>query len=163
MRFLLVFSLLALPAFSQPVRVLLFIRSDCPISKRYAPELTRIAREFEPRGVHFELVFPDPSENEHSIGAAVSEYHFPGTPVLDPKHVLVREAHADTAPEAAVFSTSGTLAYHGRIDDRYVDIGKSRPEAKVHDLQDAITAVLEGRPVRQPVTKAVGCSLADIE
>ncbi len=163
MRFLIFVSLLALPAFSQPVRVLLFIRSDCPISNRYAPELTRIAREFESRGVHFELVFPDSAETQQSMNDAVSEYHFPGTPVLDPKHALVRQAHAETAPEAAVFNTSGHLAYHGRIDDRYVDVGKSRPEAHVHDLEDAITAVLDNRPVRQPVTKAVGCSLADVE
>ena len=97
------------------------------------------------------------------MAEAVAAYHFPGTPVLDPKHTLVRQAHAETAPEAAVFDPSGHLAYHGRIDDRYVDIGKSRAAAQVHDLEDAIAAVLKRQPVREPVTKAIGCSLADVE
>lgn len=83
--------------------------------------------------------------------------------MLDPKHALVRLANATVAPEAAVFDASETLIYHGRIDDRYVDVGKSKPAADVHDLENAITAALNHKPVTEPVTRAVGCSLADVE
>ncbi len=150
-------------ASSGKIRVLLFARSDCPITRRYAPELQRISREFQLDPVQFWLVFPDPSETPHDIRATVSEYAFPGTPILDPKHSLVRLAHANTAPEAAVFDKTGTLVYHGRIDDLYVDVGKSRPAAQIHDLENAIFAALAGRPIKQSVTNAVGCSLADVE
>jgi thiol-disulfide isomerase/thioredoxin len=145
------------------VRVLLFVRSDCPISKRYAPELQRIAQEFENAHVQFWLVFPDASETPQDVRTLISDYKFPGTPLLDPKHELVRIAHATIAPEAAVFDRDNKLAYHGRIDDLYVDIGKSRAAATVHDLQDAIRAVVSGTAVRQAETQAVGCSLADVE
>ncbi len=145
------------------IRVLLFARSDCPITKRYAPELQRISREFQPDPVQFWLVFPDPSETLQEIRATISQYGFPGTPILDPKHSLVRLAQANTAPEAAVFDKAGKLVYHGRIDDLYVDVGKSRSVAQVHDLENAISAALAGRPIKQSVTNAVGCSLADVE
>ncbi len=150
-------------ASSGEIRVLLFARSDCPITKRYAPELQRISREFEHDAVQFWLVFPDPSETSRDIQTTVSQYGFPGTPILDPKHSLVRLADANAAPQAAVFDKTGKLVYHGRIDDLYVDIGKSRPAAQVHDLEDAIFAALQGRPVKQAATNAIGCSLADVE
>lgn len=144
------------------VHVLLFVRTDCPLTNRYAPELQRIAAEFQQKA-DFWLVYPDPSETPKHIQEHMAEYHFPGTAVQDPRQELVKRAHATVAPEAAVFDTNGVLKYHGRIDDRYVDWGKSRPAAQVHDLENAISAVLAGKPVAQPETHAIGCSLADVQ
>jgi AhpC/TSA family len=151
--------------FSVParVRVLLFVRTDCPITNRYAPELRRIAEEFRGRDVRFWLVYPDRSETDAAIREHIRQYQFPGDPIRDPEHELVRHAHATVAPEAAVFGAAGNLVYHGRIDDRYVDIGKARPAAQTHDLEDAIRAVLAGKQVAQAETRAVGCSLRDVE
>lgn len=145
------------------VRVLLFVRTDCPITNRYAPELARIAGEFKGRDVRFWLVYPDRSETDAAIREHIRQYRFPGEPIRDPEHELVRRAHAAVAPEAAVFDAAGNLKYHGRIDDRYVDIGKARPVAETHDLERAIAAVLAGKQVAQAETRAVGCSLADVE
>lgn len=144
-------------------RVFLFVRSDCPVTNRYAPELQRIAQEFAGRGVEFWLVYPDPAETAETIRKHLSEYHFPGEPLRDPQHRLVRHAHATIAPEAAVFDASGSVAYLGRIDDRFVDFGKSRPAPRTHDLEAAISAVLAGKPVAQPQTHAIGCYLADVK
>ncbi len=141
----------------------LFVRTDCPITNRYAPELQRLAQEFSGRGVVFSLVYPDATETPKAIADHIAQYHLPGEPVRDPDHRLVKRAHATVAPEAAVFDASGKLMYHGRIDDRWVDIGKARPAAQTHDLENAIAAVLAGKPVRQPETRAIGCSLADVQ
>ena len=62
-------------------------------------------------------------------------------------------------PEAAVFDGVGRLAYHGRIDDRYVDFGVDRPAPTTHDLADAVTAVLAGAPVSRAAVPAVGCTI----
>ena len=75
---------------------------------------------------------------------------------------MIRGLSPET-PEAAVFDATGRLVYHGRIDDRWVEIGKARPQAQTHDLEDAIAAVLAGRPVARAETRAVGCTLADLE
>jgi hypothetical protein len=144
-------------------RVFLFVRTDCPITNRYAPELRRIADEFASRGVAFWLVYPDAGETAAGIANHMAAYHFPGQALRDPHHDLVRRARVTIAPEAAVFDAAGKLVYHGRIDNRYVDIGMTRAAATTHDLEDAIAAVLAGHPVRQAETRAVGCWLADLE
>ncbi len=144
-------------------RVLLFVRTDCPITNRYAPELQHLSQEFKGDGVEFWMVYPDPAETPAAIKSHLSQYTFPGTALRDPGHDLVRRAHATVAPEAAVFDASGTLRYHGRIDDRYVDIGKARVAAETHDLEAAIKAVLAGHSPSRAETPAVGCSLADVQ
>lgn len=144
-------------------RVLLFVRTDCPITNRYAPELQRLAHEFQAQNVLFWMIYPDATETPASIEKHIKDYNFPGTPLRDPDHELVKRAHVTIAPEAAVFDSAGNLKYHGRIDDRYVNVGVSRRTAQTHDLEDAISAVLAGKPVAHPQTRAVGCWLADIE
>jgi hypothetical protein len=49
--------------------------------------------------------------------------------------------------------------YHGRIDDRQVDLGVARPEASRHDLRDAIEAALSGKQPDETYAPAVGCSI----
>ena len=66
-----------------------------------------------------------------------------------PRHALVTVAAATVTPEAAVFA-GGRLVYHGRIDDRYVDLGLERPSPTKRDLADALAAVLAGKPVAAP-------------
>ncbi len=143
-------------------RVLLFVRTDCPITNRYAPELRRIALEFAHRGVDFWLVYPDPAETSGAIEAQIAEYKLPGKALRDPHHKLVARSQATVSPQAAVFDNGGHLMYSGRIDDRYFDFGKSRPAAQTYDLEAAIAAVLSGKPVKLSRTRAVGCYLADV-
>jgi hypothetical protein len=150
-------------ASSARARVLIFVRTDCPITNRYAPELQRLSQEFSSRGAEFWLVYPDPSSTAQAIEQHRTQFNFPGTVLRDPRHSLVKLAHATTAPEAAVFDSAGRLLYHGRIDDRWVNPGTARPAARTHDLEDAIAAVLAGHRPAQAATPAVGCSLADIE
>src|SRR4029453_7812840 len=43
--------------------VFIFLRTDCPISNRYAPEVRRLHDKFAKIGVKFWLVYPDPGES----------------------------------------------------------------------------------------------------
>ena len=143
--------------------VLLFVRTDCPLTNRYAPELQRISAEFSSRGVDFWLVYPDPAESTTAIENHIAEYHLPGTAVRDPQHRLVSRAEATVAPQAALFDAAGRLVYTGRIDDRFVEFGKSRPAPRTHDLEDAMSALLAGKTVSTAKTRAIGCFLADVK
>ena len=152
-------------AFAPPAkaRIFVFVRSDCPISNRYAPELKRLSREFAARGAIFSIVYADPSETSANIRHHMEEYSFPGRAIRDPEHVLVHRAKATITPEAAVFAASGQLLYHGRIDNRYVEIGKWMASPTRHDLEDAIAAALDGRTQPEASAPAVGCYLADVQ
>jgi hypothetical protein len=151
--------------FASPARarVFIFVRTDCPISNRYAPELSRLAQEFAADDAEFWLVYPDPAVTPQQIRSQMAQYGFAAQPLRDPQHELVKRAHAVTAPEAAVFDVAGNLVYHGRIDDMWVEPGKARPMARVHDLEDAIAAAVIGHVVEHPETRAIGCSLADVK
>lgn len=141
--------------------VFVFVSIDCPISNRYAPEVRRLQQAFGEKGVAFTLVYPNPAESAAAIRDHLRAYNFPLTAVRDPTHALVRHAQVSVTPEVAVFTPDGALAYRGRIDNRYVSLGVERPAATQHDLAAALTALLDGRPVREPRTRAVGCYVAD--
>ena len=142
--------------------VLFFVRGDCPVSNRYAPEIRRIHDKYAPRGVVFWLVYADGRAGAEEIRRHVAEYRYPGGVLRDPGHVLVKLAQAEVTPEAAVFAPGRRLVYHGRIDDRYIDFGRTRPAPTRRDLEAAIEATLAGRPVPVAATRAVGCFLSDL-
>jgi len=145
------------------VRVFIFVRTDCPVSNRYAPELKRLSDEFAPRGAAFSMVYADPAQSSEGIRQHIEQYGFPGAVIRDPGHSLVRRAKVTITPEAAVFSAAGKLLYHGRIDNRYVELGKAMASPTKRDLEDAISAALDGRPQPEESAPAVGCFLADVE
>jgi redoxin len=143
--------------------VLIFVSTDCPVSNRYAPEIQRLYREFGPRGVHFELVYPNPNDNTSKITAHLSAYGYPAiTAIPDPNQRLAESVGAKITPEAAVLDSTKRLLYRGRIDNRFVELGRERPAPTTHDLRDALIAALSAKPIDPPRTQAVGCFIADM-
>lgn len=144
------------------VVVFVFVRRDCPISGRYAPTIQRLSSE-HPNQVHFYLVFPDKSDSSTEIRKYLSDFRYSIPGVRDPDHVLVKMAHAQFTPEAAVLDRKGTLVYRGRIDDLYVSFGHARPAPTTHELQDAIAAALAGKAPSHQEVAGVGCYISDLE
>jgi hypothetical protein len=144
---------------NQRADLLLFVRTDCPISNRYAPELLRIVERFATQPLDVWLVYVDEDETPEKIQSHMQEYRLPGTPLRDPGQLLAARAGVKVTPEAALFDAEGVRRYRGRIDDRHVDYGKQRTEASTHELLDAITAVLDGRAPAIAEVDAVGCPL----
>jgi hypothetical protein len=142
--------------------VFLFVSTDCPISNRYAPQVKRLHERFGPRGVGFRLVYPNPSTSAAAARRHLEEYGYGFGGLRDPQHALVRRAGATVTPEAAVFGPDGRLLYRGRIDDRFPALGTERGAPTQHDLENALSAILEGRPVTNRLTRATGCYIADL-
>lgn len=141
--------------------VLLFVRTDCPISNRYAPLIQRISSHYAAK-VAFSLVYPGKSSSAERIRQHENDYGYKLPALRDPQHALVLQAQVQVTPEAAVFDANHRLVYHGRIDNLYEDVGRARPAATTHELDDAIQAALNGKapPTNTP---AVGCYIADLE
>ena len=137
--------------------LLFFIATDCPITNRYVPEIARVCREYQPRGVRCFTIYPDAADaeivkhhrQEYGIDAAIPA-------ILDRGHRLVAAVGPRVTPEAAIYSPAGRT-YRGRIDNLYIDVGRARREATQHDLRLALDASLSGRRIVQPETDAVGC------
>jgi hypothetical protein len=137
--------------------VFLFLLRDCPVSNVYAPELTRIHREYSGKGVSLYLVHPDRDTDAKAAKAHAIEYKLTATLVLDHDRKLTRLAGAEVTPEAAVFDGKGLLVYRGRIDNLYADFGKKRAKPTRRDLRETLDALLAGKRLAKRTTKAVGC------
>jgi hypothetical protein len=142
--------------------VFVFVRSDCPISNRYAPTVRRLAEEFGPRGVAFWLVYADPDETEESIEAHREAYDFGAPSASDVHHDLVRWTGASVTPEAVVFVPGHGVVYRGRIDDRYVAFGQARQSPTRSDLLEVLERTLDGDPPAFHTAVAIGCAIRRI-
>jgi thiol-disulfide isomerase/thioredoxin len=147
---------------SGKVVVLVFLRRDCPVSSRYAPELQRISKEHA-ESAKFWLVYPDKTDTPDAIRKHLSDYGYRLPALRDPERTLVKLAHVQITPEVAVFDRNDRLVYDGRIDDWYRDPGRPQPAPTTHELEDAIRAASTGKEVAHREVRGVGCYISDLE
>jgi thiol-disulfide isomerase/thioredoxin len=141
--------------------VLFFITQDCPVSNRYAPEIQRIARDYQNKRVRFYLVYIDQTAGVKEIEKHLREYGLSEiTAIHDARHALVKAVGATVTPEAAAMVEGGVILYRGRINNLYVALGKPRRQVTEHNLRNALDAVLKGERVRAARTEAIGCYIA---
>ena len=136
-----------------------FFIPDCPIANSYAPELNRLLTEYMPRGLRLFLIQVDPQTTIEEARTHARQYEIQAPVVMDKQHMWARKIGATVTPEAAVLSPKGVVLYRGRIDNRYVALGKRREHATAHDLRDALDAILTGNPISQSQFEAVGCPI----
>ena len=154
----LVLSLLVAQA--DRLTVLVFTTTDCPISNRYAPEIQRLAAKFGDRA-KFVLVYPVPADSPELISAHHKKFGYSIEYRRDAGQQLVKQTGVTVTPEVAVMRGTMIL-YRGRIDDRYVELGRERPNPTRRDLEDALNAIVAGKAVATRETQAVGCFLTDL-
>ena len=140
--------------------VYIFTTTDCPISNRYAPEIQRLAAKFGSQAA-FVLVYPVPTDTPQAIDLHKQKFGYTIAHVRDTDRKLLKRTGVTVTPEVAVMKES-ELVYRGRIDDRYIDFGKDRPNPTKRDLEDALTAVIAGKAVANKETRAIGCFLSDL-
>lgn len=150
-------SLRALP--ERQALVVVFLATECPISNGYVPELNRqfAAIHEADAKVDFYGVISDRSVTRAAAAKHVAEFKYKFPVLFDASGELAEALRPTHTPEAFVIDRTGRLAYRGRIDDLYADVGKKRTEASRHDLADALAAVIASRPVATARTEPVGC------
>jgi thiol-disulfide isomerase/thioredoxin len=142
--------------------VLVFVRTDCPLSNRYAPLIQELSIKYA-RESSFWLVFPDKNKSSEEIRSYLQEYSYKLAAVRDPEHSLVKKSGVKVTPEVAVFNAKRELVYHGRIDNLYEDFGRSRRAATTHELADAIEAASKGLAPPAASADGVGCFISDLQ
>src|SRR5260370_17995986 len=144
------------------VVVLIFVRTDCPVSNRYAPAIQQLSAQNGDK-VAFFLVYPSKKETADAIRKHDREFGYKLPALRDPQHILVKQSQAQITPEAAVFDANRRLVYHGRIDNLYEDFSHARKSATTHELADAIEAAIAGKTLSGKTTPSVGCYISDLE
>jgi peroxiredoxin len=142
--------------------VVFFTTTDCPLSNNDVPEMNRTAHDYASRGVAFYAVQADTTIADADVVQHTREFQFSFPVLFDRHQILVKMTGATTIPSAAVLTPDGTLLYLGRIDNLVEDFNIRRQVATRFDLREALDAVLAGKPVPNPRTKAFGCAVTTV-
>lgn len=145
------------PAHDRKATVVVFGLQDCPIVRQYAPEMSRLSRDYRTKGVRFVMAFADAKISPKAMASHMREFSLP-FPAVRAQANLLKLAKATVASTATVFAADGRIVYSGRIDDRYPALGVQRPPRRA-DLRIALDAFLAGRRIVVPRTPVVGCFL----
>lgn len=140
--------------------LVIFTCNHCPYAKAWEARYTEIGNEFMEKGIGVVAVNPnDPSVKEEDgfeeMQARAKKLGMRYPYVVDATSDVARAYGATKTPEVFLFDGKKQLVYRGAVDDDAKDPdGVESPY-----LRDALTALLEGRPIERPETKAVGCSI----
>ncbi len=138
--------------------VVFFLSFDCPNSTGYTPTMLHLADKFGKEKIKFVGV----CESEHSaadLKVKAAEFKLPFPVFPDPKMAVANEFKATVTPEVFVLDHNNVVRYRGRIDNTYQARLKKNPVIDQHDLEKALEDLVANKPVRTPVTKAVGCGI----
>jgi peroxiredoxin len=144
-----------------PATLVIFMCNHCPYVKHVAPELARLAREYQAKGVaviaiNSNDVSTHPADSPEQMVHEVEsrEYTFPY--LFDETQRVAHAYHAACTPDFYVFDKDQKLVYRGQMD-------ASRPESGVpvsgKDLRAALDAVLAGQAPPSEQKPSIGCNI----
>jgi predicted dienelactone hydrolase len=146
---------------SQTIAVVgIFVTVDCPIANAFQPEIARIAESYRNRGVSLFLFYPELSSDDPRLVQHRRDFKINIPSIADPELEWVKRFDAAVTPQAVVFTRDSTEpAYSGRIDNRFANYGKRRPQPTERDLIQALDEIVAGQPVTTSRTEAIGCQI----
>ena len=136
------------------VTVVMFISAICPVSNNYNVRINDLYRDYSAKGVKFVFINANQNEKPALVEDHARRAGFPFPVYADVDNVVADRFGAQSTPETFVIGGDGAIRYHGRIDD-----SQNPVRVQHHSLRLAIDAVLAGREVAAPETKAFGCTI----
>ncbi len=134
---------------------ILFIATRCPVSNAYNERMALLSAAYASKGIAFIGINSNKTEPAAEVAAHAKANGF-GFAVLKDDGNRVADAYGATrTPEVFLLDPSGTVVYHGRIDENQDDAKNVRSP----DFRNALDAVLAGKPVPVAETKAFGCTI----
>jgi peroxiredoxin len=140
------------------VTVVMFIATACPVSNAYNERMKALYTDYTPKGVKFVFINANRTEPAAEVARHAQEHGFPFQVYKDDDNVVADRFGATVTPEAFVIDQTGTIRYHGSVDDSQVV-----ERVQTQRLRNALDEVLAGRPVAQAETKAFGCTIKRVK
>lgn len=145
----------SLSDFKGKIVVLEFCSHNCPYSRGTDPQLIALADRYADKGVVV-IGIDSNSPNDVDSIRKYAEEKGKKYPILkDVDNVYADKVGASRTPEVFVIDREGNVAYHGAFDDR------KKPEnpGEIPYVENAVKALLDGKPVETPTAKAWGCTI----
>ncbi|MBD0850966.1 thioredoxin family protein [Maribacter arenosus] len=141
--------------------IILFICNHCPFVIHINPEITKMAKEYQEKGISFIAISSNdiinyPQDAPHLMKQKAKEAGY-GFPYLyDETQEVAKAYRAACTPDIYLFDKALGLVYRGQLDD-------SRPGNDIpvtgKDLRDAIEALIAGREINPNQKPSIGCSI----
>lgn len=143
------------------VLTVIFYSTQCPIANDYYEDLTKLHDKIPSDKIRFIGVCVDPDISREEVAEHAKEYAL-NFPVVHDKHgILIKSFQATITPEVFVLDHEGQVQYQGRIDNRFAQRQQRNGKPRINDLEDALTALAEGRQIAVRSTEPVGCPVPD--
>lgn len=146
---------------ASPVVVVVFLGTECPLAKQYAPRLQELADKYAEQKVAVVVIS---SNQQDSLTELAHFARTTGlkTPILkDLGNKVADQFQAERTPEAFVLDANRKVAYRGRIDDQFT-YGRQKPKVARKYVAEALDALLAGKPIETPETEAHGCHIGRV-
>jgi peroxiredoxin len=142
----------------QPIVVLLFTNTTCPVAQKYWPRIKQLEAEFRDRGVQFVNVNSTLDDGITEIAEQALEFGLEFPVVKDFDGSCARTLGIQRTPEVAVLDRHRQLRYRGRIDDQY-RVGGTQPAPRHEELKASLEALLQDQAPLVAETPVDGCLL----
>ena len=136
--------------------VVIFTCNHCPVAMAYEDRFIKLAQEYKDQGVSVVAVNVNNSEADKldKMKERAEEKGFTFPYVYDSSQQSARKFGASVTPQVFVLDKDRKVAYMGAFDD---SMFASKVEQQF--CRDAVNAVLEGKSVEVPETRAKGCGI----
>jgi hypothetical protein len=131
--------------------------NGCPIVRNLAPQLKALKAKYESQGVKFFMLDSALQDDRDSILKEAREFGF-DIPILMDVNQIVGEqlGVVRTAEFFVIDPKTWKIVYRGPLDDR-LDYGSQKGTAEHPWAENAIQAVLEGKPAEAATKMSAGC------
>lgn len=141
--------------------VIMFICNHCPFVVHVNPEISRLGREYQSKGIGFVAIssndvvnYPDDAPHLMKQKAAEEGYTFPY--LYDETQDVAKAYDAACTPDFYLFNGDLSLVYRGQLDDSRP--GNGIPLTGI-DLRNALNALLEERAISELQKPSIGCNI----
>lgn len=140
--------------------VIIFSCNHCPYVVANEDRMTELQADYADRGVQLVAINPNddiryPADSFEAMKTRAAEKGFNFLYLRDETQQVARAYDASVTPEVFVVDATGTVVYHGRIDDGVMEPGN----VTRHDLRVALDELLAGEEITVKDTEPVGCTI----
>ena len=128
----------------------------CPVSRRYGPRISKMARLFGADGYGFVFIYPNEELQNKQRTEDAKHLDAPGLYVDRGSFALADALGVKSTGDVFVLDAEHRLRYRGAVDDQY-GLGYTRDFPTQHYLRNALESLRQGREVETPATAAPGC------
>ena len=142
--------------YDEPILVLAFLGTECPLAKVYSNRLNDLHQQFPKDKVRLIGVDSNLQDTSHEIAKFARHHQLSFEMLKDPKNRLADVVGATRTPEVIVLDSNRIVRYRGQIDDQY-GISIQRPKPTQEPLKDAVEQLIAGKSVSVSFVPAIGC------